>query len=76
MRARRGDFMWGVYSIEGCRTFLNDVLPFLIEKKSQAELVLDMDDNAPEIKQLISALKGNQGRYRDRVGLAAACFGL
>lgn len=50
---------WQLYSGAG-RHFLQGILPFLIEKKRQVELVLNMDPGSgEEVKKLLRELKGN-----------------
>lgn len=58
---KKGNFEWTV-NTRG-KEFLEDILPYLIGKKKQAELILTMKTNeAPEIHKLLREMKGNYNK--------------
>ena len=55
-------FSWYIKNYEGCMRFIDDILPYSIEKKQQLELVKNMPVNgAPEVAKKLREFKGNQG---------------
>ena len=56
---KSGDFKWAIYNTGGTKAVLLKLLPYLVEKKEQAELVLNMNSDAQEIKVKLRAMKAN-----------------
>ena len=56
---KSGDFKWAIYNTEGTKAALLKLLPYLVEKKEQADLVLNMNGDAQEIKGKLRTMKAN-----------------
>lgn len=55
-------FKWSIKNRDGAMKFIEDILPYSIEKKQQLELVRDMPVNgAPALAKKLREFKGNQG---------------
>lgn len=60
------NFQWCICN--GGKEFLQEIYPYLILKKQQANLAINMEKNeAPEIKKKIRLLKGNYTQHMDDI---------
>merc|ERR1711879_1083357 len=61
----RCGFVWTLSGTDSCLVALRRVLPHLVEKRRQAELVLTMKSgDVTEVRNILSMMKGNQNRFK------------
>lgn len=60
-------YMWQINSIDRCREFAMMIIPYLLIKTPQAQLMIDYCNNGRRVKKCMGGVPEDERRYREEV---------